>query len=243
MTMQVGMKTLEKKFALVGDTKCRVTEATSTVHPFSVPSTILSHSKIAISEPHQIAVAVAGNGDLGGSPEKELANHLSKLTTICEGELGSLLQRWGEDYFTRHSGGRPWQVLMHTMLILNPNAEYAPFLKLRIGQLCSGDRSERYMVNGNEDNTAIFWPEFFKCDKRLYSLEEATSIAAFTVSIAAELNPYGVSGLEIWQFDEKWQRLSIDKVEEISSRLDAAKEFIAKSVLQCSKRDPLAPLP
>jgi hypothetical protein len=231
MTMQIGLRALSGNLVLAGDTKCRVQEATSNNMPERVPSGILSHSKIAICEPHQLAVAVSGVGELGTSPEELLAKYLGEQKSIPEDELRDILVEWGKQYFQEHKGPFEWTVQMHSFLIVNPRDQY-PFWKLRVGPKCSSDRSDRYMVNGHENNTAIFWPEYFRCDAEMRGLAATTKIAALTIGMGAELNPYGVSGLEIWQFNKKWNRLLPAEVEAITAHLQTFKNFIHQSILE-----------
>lgn len=233
MTMQIGLRALGGKLVLAGDTKCRVTEAMTTHAPGSVPSGILSHSKVAICKRHQLAVAVASNGgELGVSPEKVLAGYLGEREAIPEDDLGDVLVEWGRQYFQEHSGGLQWEVLMYTFVIVDPGAQYTRFWKLRVGPKCGYDRSDEYMVNGHESSTAIFWPEYFKCDSQVRDIAATTNIAALTIRMGAELNPYGVGGLEVWHFDEEWKRLSPVEIEAIMIRLQDIKVFLGKSILE-----------
>jgi hypothetical protein len=232
MTMQVGLLALGGNFVLVGDTGCRVREDTHTSNPESVPSGILTHSKVAICKRHQIAVAVAGSGDLGTSPEKELADHLGQLESIPDDTFGHLLVEWGKKYFEKHSAGRRWEVLMHSFLVVNPHAEYTPFRKLRVGQQCSSDLGERCMVNGNENNPAIFWLEYFKSHTEMREVAAVTNVAALTIMMAGDVNPYGINGLEVWQFNKEWKRLPLREIEAIAVRLQAFEDIVADSILK-----------
>lgn len=232
MTMQVGIRSLGGNLVLVSDTGCRVREDTHTGTPESVPSAILTHSKVAICKRHRIAVAAAGSGGLGTSPEKELADYLGQLESVPDDALGGLLVEWGKKYFEEHSAGRRWEVLMHSLLVVNPRAEYTPFWKLRVGQQCSSDLSERCMVNGHEDNAAIFWLEYFKSHAQTRDVSATTNVAALTITMAGDLNPYGVNGLEVWQFDEEWKCLPLREVEAIVVRLQEFKDIVANSILK-----------
>ena len=87
------------------------------------------------------------------------------------------------------------------------------------------------MVNGNENNAAIFWPEYFRCDKEVYDLQSATKIAAYTVLMGAELNPSGVGGLEIWQYDEAWKSVPPEEIESIEAEFQQFQKSIRSAVL------------
>ena len=119
---------------------------------------------------------------------------------------------------------------MHSLLIANPNAQYNPFWKLRVGEECSDDLSEKYMVNGDETNTAIFWPEYFKCDTKLYDVNAASRIVASTILMGGELNSYGVRGLEIWHYDKSWKRLPSATIDDVLSRFDELKKNLERSI-------------
>jgi hypothetical protein len=92
--------------------------------------------------------------------------------------------------------------------------------------------SERCMVNGNESNPAIFWPVYFKCDTQALHVAVVTNIAALTITMGGDLNPYGINGLEVWQFKEEWRRLPLKEIEAIVARLQALKNLVADSILK-----------
>jgi hypothetical protein len=91
--------------------------------------------------------------------------------------------------------------------------------------------SSTYLVNGNENNSAIFWPEYFKCDKELYDLPTTTQLAAFTILMGSELNPFGVGGLEVWQYNGAWTSVPRVEIERLIVKFRDSQGSIRSAVL------------
>ena len=72
------------------------------------------------------------------------------------------------------------------------------------------------MVNGNEGNPAIFWPEFWRCDRERLGVKEATLVSAVTILMGAKINCWGVGGLEIWQYEKRWKPIQKGEIDSIT---------------------------
>ena len=230
--MQIGMRAAERTIALVGDTKLRETEAVNTTKT-EVPSGIVHHSKITLCERHDIAVGFAGLGE-GSKPHMELAEHLSALDTIPD-VIESILTEWADRYFKGRFSGPEYEeynpfIPICTLLVVNPKTEYCPFWKVRVLKESNALPSSEYLVNGNETNTAIFWPEYFRCDEEVYDLQTATSIAAFTVLMGSRLNPFGVGGLEIWKYQDGWGQSKPTEIEAIRRKFRRFERTLSRSI-------------
>jgi len=242
MTMQIGV-VAKRGIVLASDTKHRTTEKQQTGDPLSIPSGIINCSKISLCERHDIAIALAGWSDLDASVGKDLADHLDSLQAITNDDIGGILMRWGDSYYaqSRLAGAQSFTPLA-SLLVVRPAARY-PLLKLRVNYKSNVLPSEKYLVNGNESNTAIFWPEYLKVYDELYDLDAATMIAATTILMGAKLNDPGVGGLEIWQYTDQWKPVPPEEIEALRVRFDLLQRGIRKAIHLRSKRDRLAPPP
>lgn len=241
MTMQIGV-VAKGGIVLASDTKHRTTERQYADDPFSVPSGIVSCSKITPCAKQDITIAFAGWSDPDDSAGEKLARHLDSLPPVTDADIKGVLIAWGDDYYqSRFSEGRSYAPLL-TLLVARPSSRY-PLLKLRVNNGSNVLSSEKYLVNGNESNTAIFWPEYFKVDKTMYDLQAATAIAGMTILMGGEINGAGVGGLEIWQYTNQWKEVSPEEIEGLRGRFDLLQRGIKKAVLPASKRGRLSPQP
>jgi hypothetical protein len=88
------------------------------------------------------------------------------------------------------------------------------------------------LVNGNENNSVIFWLEYFRCDKHRYDIATASCIAAFTILMGGEVNNYGVGGLEIWVYDGAWRHTSANEIEKLQAEFQAFQDSMHSAVLR-----------
>lgn len=228
MTMQVALRTLSGGIVFASDTRIRTREQEYSSNPDSVLGSV-NRPKIVASRRHEIAAALAGHSDQGKDPTEELAEYLSEQNAIPD-DISPLLLKWGDQYFQRKYPGEKHDFPLFTVLVVNPRTEYAPFRKLRVRRESDDQVSETYMVNGNESNSAVFWLDYFKCDKKLYDIETATRIAASTILSASELNPYAIGGLEVWQYQKSWSRLTRAQLEAEIVRFETVKQAVDRLI-------------
>ena len=239
MTIQIAICSANRSVVLASDTKVRSSE-----HIFAARepiSTMVNRQKVSFGQRHSIAVAMAGDGPVGTDTAVELASYLSALETIPD-DLGTPLKKWGNDYFRRYHPDETanWRSPLCSMLVVNPNTKYCPLWKLWIN-LESGDEcSESFMVNGHSENPAVFWLEYMKASKKP-PIEEASGIAIATIGIAAELNPYGIGGLELHEYrDGLWSHWSNEDIEHAEKSLAVVQEQIKNAVIGLGDR-PVTP--
>ena len=194
MTMQVALRAA-KGLVVASDTKVRTTEKEVSDRRYTAVG-IVNRAKLKLSQRHGILVGLSGWGSEEGDLAQELADHLSTHNQL-PGSIGALLRAWGDRVVER--------VPRCSLLVVSPATESYPFWKLQVKRGSDCEPSSSYLINGNENNSAIFWPEYFRWDKELYDLQMATRIAAFTILMGAELNPFGVGGLEIWRYESEWK--------------------------------------
>lgn len=229
MTMQIALGTKGGGMVLVSDTKIRRTEKELT-DKTDLPLGIVNHSKIRVSTGHGIAIGLAGWSVEEGDLAQELADYLSAQANVSD-SLVPMLTKWGDRIFQSKFPGQKHDFPICKMLIANPRATYCRFVKLRIRRDSDCIESSSYLVNGNENNSAIFWPEYFRCDKDTYDTAGALRIAAFTILMGGEVNPYGVGGLEAWIYDGAWARMPAHKIEELQTEFQAFKDSVHLAVL------------
>ena len=229
MTMQIGICCADGSLVLASDTKVRTQERMRVQN--EPPETVIHHSKIVFEDRHNLAVGMAGGGIVGEDATLELAGHLQSLETIPD-SLGPILRDWGNRYFRGHypSEVRNASFPVCKMLVVNPNTEYCQLWMLRVNWESTDDCSSRCMVNGNDINPAIFWLEYLKADKRP-TVEDAAGIAAITIGMAAELNPFGVGGLELHEFkDGKWRHWSQQELDSSENGFTALQDQIRRGI-------------
>jgi hypothetical protein len=228
MTMQIALRA-KGGLVVASDTKIRTTEQEFTAKP-DVPLGITNSPKVRISKRHDVIVALAGWGAQAGDPARDLAEYLSEQDAIPDAPV-DLLRGWGNRLFQEKYPSQKHDFPLCTIMVVNPHTEYCAFWKLRVRRDSDDQCSSTYLVNGNENNSAIFWPEYFRCDKDLYDIQATTRIAAFTILMAAELNPFGVGGLEIWQFDKDWHRVPHADIEHLKAQFIELRNSIHSAVL------------
>lgn len=239
MTIQVAICCAGRSVVLASDTKVRSSEHTFTTR--EPISTMVNRPKISFSQRHGIAVAMAGDGPVGTDTAVELAAYLSALESIPN-NLGPLLTKWGNDYFRRYhlEEKTSWRSPLCSLLVINPNTNYCQLWKLWINLESADECSESFLVNGHSDNPAIFWLEYMKAGKKP-PIEEASGIAIATIGIAAELNPYGIGGLELHEYWEGvWHHWSNEDIDHTEKFLAVAQDQIKKAVIGLGNR-PVTP--
>jgi len=235
MTIQVAICSANRSIVLAGDTKVRTSELS--ISDREPVSTAVNRSKMAFSERHAIAVAMAGDGPVGTDAAAELTSYLSTLERIPD-FLGPLLKKWGDDYFRKHrpgdESGQGYPLC--SMLVVNPSTSYCRLWKLRVNRESTEEGSERYMVNGHANNSAVFWLEYMKADKKP-PLEESLGIAIATIGLASEINNYGVGGLELHEYREgAWHHWPNEEIERAERSLTVVQGQIKKAVIGLGNR-------
>jgi hypothetical protein len=200
MTMQIAMRATDG-FLVASDTLIRTQpgieidddDPSEYRSSRETPNGIRSWSKVRFTRPHDLAVAMVGTGQAGSDPAQELADYLSRQSNIGD-SLPRLMRHWGEDFVktTWPEQEPPGAAL----LVVDPRAEHINFWNLLLARE-SREVADlgNYVIHGNEANPAIFWPEYFRCHKQERDLKASTRIAAFTILMGSELNPYGVGGV------------------------------------------------
>ena len=242
MTFQIAIVATDG-LVLASDTQKRVTEWQQADGSEYIPDTINNSSKLSLSERHSAAIAFAGWSDVDAFAGDLLAKHLDSLPSLNDSEIGVILKKWGDDYYSksRLSSGASRTSLLN-LLVARPNSKF-PIIKLGVNYDSNLRDSKTYMVSGHENNAGVFWPEYLRVHKESRGLDDATAIAAMTILTAGEINPYGIGGLEIWQFRESWKALPDEEIEGLVRRFKTLQQSIKKIVRPRSKRDRLIPLP
>lgn len=217
MTMQIAIEA-RSGFVLVSDRKIirREDQGRSNLQP----DTALFQSKVCISKPHDIAVALAGSPPLDADPLQEFTNHLSALKSIPE-DFGKTIGEWGALYQQKHGEG--WYF---SLLVVNPHSLYEPFWKVTVSREVGRSPRAGYVVNGNETNVAIMWPEYCKCGGTpALDLETAVNAGALTILMGHKFSR-GVENLEIWRYTDTWTRATPAEINAIGDRFVRLKSAI-----------------
>lgn len=236
VTMQIGIRANDHSIVLASDRMWRVQEKTyGSEDPIIEPQ---FRSKIAFSQRHQLAIALAGGGSLDTNPTKELAEFLSAQDVIPD-NLEPLLTKWGDDLFAKEYPEHADRKLcfarqIYSILVVNPNTEFQCFWKLFVNRKSRCRDSSRYMVSGDDTNWAVFWPQYLRAGSGELKIGEATGVAAATILMGHVLNPSGVDDLEIWQYDKSWNGFHPDKIAAIKQRFAGFQERTKRSVLDIS---------
>jgi hypothetical protein len=240
MTMQIVLRTTNDGMVLASDTKIR-TMAKKDEDEGSVESRVrvrgLSNStKVVLSKRHEVAIAFSGSDERSSDPAKGLADYLSEQGAIPEEphDVVHLLEGWGSEFAQSKT---PEQLTRCTLLVIIPHHPRCRAYKLLVDSNSHADMSYTYMVAGDENNPAIFWPEYLKCDEERYDLHATTKIAAYTILMAAKLNSPGVGGLEIWQYDGAWRSLQLSEIESIEASFAVSQASIREEFVGRSKFD------
>ena len=196
MTIQVAICADAGSIVLVSDTKVRSSEPVFS-RDAQIDS-VVHQRKVVFGSRHGVAVSMAGAGELGIDPARELAEHLS-ATDSLPGHLGDTLSKWADAFYCKHGRGGS-DLPLCWLQVVYPMAEFSKLYTLRVAYKSSETGSCRYLVNGHDNSPAVFWLEWMKADEPSISLESATGIAITTVLTAGELNPYGIGGIEVHQF-------------------------------------------
>ena len=240
MTMQIVLPATNGDVVFASDTKVRFMEP----EPPSLEMTknavmgIVHHSKISFSNKHGVAVGLSGANANDADWAKELADYFSEQSKLPD-SLKSFTETWGDGLFQRNfPGSKQHDFPMCRLLVVSPRSPYCRFLKLRVNYRSHSLESSEFIVNGNENLSAVFWLEYFRCDENPYDAGVAARIAAFTILMGHELNNHGIGGLEIWTFSDGWMRTPENEVECLKTEFQAFQESMHLAVLQSSRRDP-----
>jgi hypothetical protein len=228
MTMQMAIQAKGRAIVFASDTKIRTADKALTSDGW-VPDKVVNHGKVVISSRHDIAVALAGNSDQYEDPAQELADYLAEQDNIPD-FLGPLLVKWGNEYFQKKFPGQKHEFPLCQLLVVNPKCQYCQLWRLLVSHNSHEQSSERYILNGNARSAVVFWPEYFRCDKTVYDLHQVTAIAATTILMEGELNPYGVGGLEVWQFDGTWNLVPPVEIERLANKFKDLRESLRLAV-------------
>lgn len=222
MTMQIAIEARDG-FVLASDTKIR--NRADHVGVRAVSDEILSQSKVCISKRHNVAVGVSGVPHPEANPIREFADFISELESVPE-DFGEVIDQWVSQYQKRY--GPDWAFVL---LIVNPASQHSPIWRLEVSTKVISVPGRGYWVNGNETNSAIMWPEFYKCDETPpRDLNTAVNVAALTILTGQELNPSGVSGLEIWKYTGTWRRADRAEILAIADRFGRLKQDIDRFI-------------
>jgi len=210
MTMQIAIRAKDG-FVLASDIKNRITG--------NPVSSLMYHTKIALDRVHEILICVMGyTADPDADPGNKLAEYLRGQSVVNR----EIIIRWVEEYVAERMQQQEEDNL--SLFILHPTASHDYMWKVRIheGKVKELPSLKWIAINGNENSPAILWPEYFKCEGK-HDLKQATKIAALTILTAGDLNPYGVRGLEIFQYTSNWQALSESELDRLTENYEKLK--------------------
>jgi hypothetical protein len=215
MTMQIALQAKDG-FVLVSDLKNRINNKVSS---------LTYSTKIYHDEVHGVLIALAGyTANPDSEPGQTLIEHLRKCTSVDQRIIIDWLRKYAEKAKRSHDEDNI------SILVVHPSAQYGKILTVKINNYRVDSTEHRWIaINGNQSNPAVFWPEYFKC-RGGHTLGEATNIAAITILAGEELNPYGVGGLEIFQYDSKWRCLSEEETASIASKYKSLKTYLNKLI-------------
>jgi hypothetical protein len=211
MTMQIAIHARDG-FVLASDIKNRINKDPEA-------SSYTYHSKIVQCQKHGLIAAMMGfTADPDADPAEKLMRHLEACTTSTRKEI----LQWAHGYVADRKTHNA--VDSFSLLLVHPASPHDYLWKLKIvGDNVSDSSSFRWLaLHGHENNPAILWPEYFKCEGKC-NLQEATNIAALTILMAGDVNPYGVRGLEIFRYASKWETVSPSEMERIGSKYEELK--------------------
>jgi hypothetical protein len=234
MTMQIAMPATKGRMVFASDTKIRLMEP----EPPDLEMTknpcrgTVHRSKISFSSKHDVAVGLSGANAEDADWARELADYFSDQPNLPDA-LTSFTQTWGNGLFQRNfPDHRQHNYPMCSLLVVSPRSPYCRFLKLRVNRESSALESNASLVNGNENLSAIFWLEYFKCYDKAHDLHIASRIAAFTILMGHELNEGGIGGLELWTYSEGWTRMPANEIENLQAEFQAFKDSVHSAVLR-----------
>jgi len=172
----------------------------------------MHHSKVRVNEAHQIAIALGGYSPAGIDEAKVLDNELTETASLPDD-----FAQWVEGWANKYVASNPETNC--SLLIVHPKADQYRVLTLPlVKDRCRAVPNPRSVLHPDPTNPANFWPQYFRCDQRP-NLQQAIYMAAVTVLMAAGLNPFGVSGLELLQYSgDRWRRFKEKEVEAVEDR-------------------------
>ena len=194
MTMQIAIEANDG-FILASDLKhgLKPTESLGV-------RAVLYHSKISINERHGIAIAMQGMTlEPNANPVEKLDEYLTRESNCPNTET---VLRW----LSLYAGQNPYDHF--SLLLVSPKFEFYKLWRIDVenGEVQPSRRLQRYVVQGNEQNAAIMWLQYFNPDES-WSLHEAANLAALALLTAHDVNQPGVEGLEAWRYTQasSWQ--------------------------------------
>lgn len=217
MTMQIAIRA-DDGFVVASDTSARTTDTNdASIIPASYP---VFESKTLVNRKHQVCMALAGYTPPDDDPAKVLDDSLNQIATLPDdfaGWLETWAQKYSEDRAVRCS-----------LLIVSPKAEVNRIINLSVQQSnCKAIADLRCRLAPDPTNPANFWLQYFKCQDRP-SIAVATKALAFTIFMAAQLNPFGIGGLEVFQYRKEWNRLTTAEIEGLEDECKEVKRAIDK---------------
>ena len=237
MTMQIVLRAKDGSVVLASDTLMRPLAAGSTSD--AEPSRRLAPArglhnatKVIFSVNHDVAVAFSGTDERGNDPAKKLANHLSEQAEIPDdpSKVIHILEKWGNGFFQFRYPGEAYIGTVCTLLVVIPRSPRCCAYKLFVSNDSRVDIGYTYLIAGDDNNAAIFWPQYFKCHKEVFDLQATTRIAACTILMAAEIS-FGVGGLELWQYENSWKAIDRKVVDAIVDDFKGFKETLHAAII------------
>lgn len=212
MTMQVGICCQNESIVLVSDTKVTVTDRQ--YGPNEPIETAIHRLKVSFGSEHGIAVAMAGESATGSDIASELATYLSGQDAPGD-NFCFVLKNWGDRYYhEQHPDDKKNRESGPRLLVVAPTCGIARLWQLKINHVSEFTPSKRSMINGNENNSAVFWLAYSRALDRLLTMRAATGAAITTILTAGSINNYGVGGLEVHQYhDGSWHSWSSKETE------------------------------
>ncbi len=215
MTIQIAIRASDG-FVVASDTSARTTDTNGA--PVILASYPVFESKTLVNRKHQVCIALAGYTPPDDDPAQALDKSLERLAALPD-DFAVWLESWAKDY----SEGR---LVRCSLLIVSPMSDVNRILNLWIEQSkCKAIADLRCRLTPDATNPANFWLQYFKCQDRP-SVAVATKALAFTVFMAAQINPFGISGLEVVQYQQEWKRLTIAEIEALEDECKTVKRAI-----------------
>jgi hypothetical protein len=204
VTFQYAWKVASNVFVIASDTLCSIIPEVEEDVDHPNPTASEHRTKMSLCEKHQMVIAHAGfMAQIGANPSKELADHLAQVFSGNDSnELKRVLREWGDVQGRRFARDK--------FLIVTPRTAPDQLLKLSMFPDCHVWTSSQFF-SGDERNSAVFWPSFFKVDDEDYDLEQSLSIAAATIVMAQKISAGYIGGLDMWYCHKgQWKYLDSD---------------------------------
>jgi hypothetical protein len=217
MTMQIAIQASDG-FVLASDLSTRTTDCYgSPVMRASYPK---YETKTRVNKRHGIAFALAGVEPTGVSALDDLDAELTDTTIPAD------YMKWLEQWARKYADKYP--TIGSSFLIVNPSADANRILELSVThENCRAVPDMRWRLHPDPTNPSNFWPQYLKSQDKP-DVERATRIAALTISMASQLSPQGISGLEILQYREAWHRLTESDIDALEDECKSIRLSIAR---------------